>query len=203
MKNKKTVLLLVVLFAALLVGASALYNSLSSQVETQTLAGENVPTEGTSTSQEAAADENGEDEDYTAPDFTVVDGDGSQVHLSDYLGTPVVLNFWASWCSPCKSEMPEFDEAAAKYEGQVQFMMVNLTDGSQETVESAQSFIDSQGYTFPVFYDTEYSAAYAYGTSSIPMTFFVDSDGNLVTYARGAIDGETLELGISMILPEE
>ncbi len=134
-----------------------------------------------------------------APDFTVYDKDGSPVKLSDMKGTPVVLNFWASWCPPCKSEMPDFDEICKEFEGRVIFMMVNLTDGQSETQESAQAFIDSMGYTFPVYFDKDSDAAYKYGIQSIPTTCFIDADGNFVAYASGAISGDILKQGISMI----
>ena len=117
-------------------------------------------------------------------------------------GTPVVLNFWASWCPPCKAEMPEFDEIAKEYADKVAFMMVNLTDGVQETQEKAQAFIDSMGYTFPVYFDKDSDAAYKYGIQSIPTTIFIDANGNLIAGATGAIDGETLRYGISMIYTE-
>ena len=81
------------------------------------------------------------DEKQLAPDFTVYDKDGNPVQLSDFRGKPVVLNFWASWCGPCKSEMPDFDKKAAEMAGDVTFLMVNLTDGYQETVESASAFV--------------------------------------------------------------
>ena len=138
--------------------------------------------------------------DVPAPDFTVVDKDGNPVKLSDFIGKPIVLNFWASWCGPCKMEMPDFDEKAAELEGKVQFLMVNLTDGAQETVETASAFIESQGYTFPVFYDTDQSAAYAYGVYSIPTTYFIDAEGYGIAYASGAISGDLLQSGIDMIL---
>ena len=134
-----------------------------------------------------------------APDFTVYDKDGNTIKLSDMKGTPVVLNFWASWCPPCKAEMPEFDEIAKEYAGKVAFMMVDLTDGVQETQEKAQAFIDSMGYTFPVYFDKDSDAAYKYGIQSIPTTIFIDANGNLVAGATGAIDGDTLRRGISMI----
>ena len=144
--------------------------------------------------------ESGSAEEFEpAPDFTVYDKNGKPVKLSDMKGTPVVLNFWASWCPPCKAEMPEFDEIAKEYEGKVAFMMVNLTDGVQETQEKAQAFIDSMGYTFPVYFDKDSDAAYKYGIQSIPTTIFIDANGNLVAGATGAIDGDTLRRGISMI----
>ncbi len=144
--------------------------------------------------------ETGAAEEYDpAPDFTIYNKEGKAVKLSDMKGTPVVLNFWASWCPPCKAEMPEFDEIAKEYAGKVEFMMVNLTDGVQETQEKAQAFIDTMGYTFPVYFDKDSDAAYKYGIQSIPTTIFIDANGNLVAGATGAIDGETLRYGISMI----
>ena len=134
-----------------------------------------------------------------APDFTVYDFDGNEVKLSDYLGKPVVLNFWASWCGPCKMEMPDFETKCKELEGDVVFMMVNATDGGRETVDTAKQFVADSGYTFPVYYDTEYSAIYAYGVNAFPTTFFIDAEGNLVAYGQGAMSGETLQTGIDMI----
>ena len=80
------------------------------------------------------------------------------------------------------------------------FLMVNMTDNSTETVQTASDFIASQGYTFPVYYDSAQVAAYVYNVTSIPATYFIDAEGNLVTQASGAIDGDTLQKGIDMIL---
>lgn len=137
-----------------------------------------------------------------APDFTVYDADGNPHKLSDLKGKPVVLNFWASWCPPCKAEMPEFDETCKELAGKVEFMMVNLTDGATETVESARNFIHMMEYSFPVYYDTDIDAASKYGITSIPTTFFIDADGNLVAHATGAIDKALLMRGIGMVYAE-
>ena len=137
-----------------------------------------------------------------APDFTALDREGNEVKLSDFFGKPIVLNFWASWCPPCKAELPDFETVFKKYEGKVTFLMVNLTDGQRETVEIAKSFVESQGYTFPVYFDTKYEASYNYGVSSIPQTYFIDAEGNLVAYATGMITGSQLEEGIGMIYSE-
>ena len=137
-----------------------------------------------------------------APDFTVYDLQGNPVKLSDFLGTPVVLNFWASWCGPCKAEMPEFDQVCKALEGKVQFLMINLTDGNAETVESASAFIADAGYGFPVFYDTATEAAMAYGVQSIPTTFFITARGEAAAYYTGTMPKALLEQGIAMILPE-
>ena len=184
----KKLLILMLTFALLLSGCAA---GTAAEVTEPAAAEvtESAPTEAASTEAPKIA----------APDFTVYDIDGNEVKLSDYLGKPVVLNFWASWCGPCKMEMPDFDEKAKELERKVQFLMVNLTDGSQETVETASAFIAAQGYTFPVFYDTDQSAAYAYGVYSIPTTYFIDAEGYAVAYAGGAIGADVLQKGIDMI----
>lgn len=144
-------------------------------------------------------DSSQEDEiDYSAPDFTVLDADENSVKLSDYFGKPIVLNFWASWCYYCKEEMPDFNQAYLD-NSDIQFMMVNVTDGSQETLSSAKKFIEDSEFEFPVFYDTELDAAITYGASGLPMTVFINKDGELVTYARGLLSAENLQKGIELI----
>ena len=189
--NKKLGWFLGLLALVLLIGGtSVLYNRMSAEAAPPPVAA--APTETETTEEEAV-------EPVAAPDFTALDSEGNSVQLSDYLGTPVILNFWASWCSPCKSEMPDFDAAYQQYGDEIQFMMVNMTDGGQETLESAKDFIAESGYSFPVFFDTEYSAAMAYGVSSIPATYFVNAEGNLVAYGIGPLDLEALETGIGML----
>lgn len=137
-------------------------------------------------------------DEYAAPDFTVLDENGETVKLSDYFGKPIVLNFWASWCYYCKEEMPDFNTAYHE-NPDIQFFMINVTDGNQETLDSAKSFIKEAGYDFPVFYDTELNAAITYGASGLPMTIFIDQNGNLITYANGMLSAETLNKGIALI----
>lgn len=137
--------------------------------------------------------------DTKAPDFTVQDRDGKAVSLHSLEGKPVIVNFWASWCPPCKAEMPDFEAAYKQHGGDIQFMMVNMTDGGRETVATAEQFIQQQGYTFPVYFDTEQDAAFTYGVSAIPTTYFIDAQGNLVAYAAGAITSQQLEQGIAMM----
>lgn len=134
----------------------------------------------------------------TAPDFTVLDTDGNQVKLSDFFGQPIVLNFWATWCPPCKAELPDFEKACAENDDVV-FLMVNLTDGSRDTVDVVNAFISQNGYTFPVYYDTSYSAANAYGVSSIPVTYFIDRSGNVAVSHLGMISSQALADGMEKI----
>lgn len=89
--------------------------------------------------------------------------------------------------------MPAFEAAYQAAGEDVQFLMVNLTDGISETVATASAFIAEAGYTFPVFYDTAYMANTAYDVSSIPASFFIDEEGNLVDSHVGAMDELTLQ----------
>ena len=202
-RSKWLVPVLTLAFVLLMVGAYVLYDRLSEGAG-PSLSHPETP-EVTETPEEGVpspAPEEETEELSMAPDFTVYDGEGNPVKLSDFVGTPVIVNFWASWCGPCKSEMPAFDALCAKYEGKVAFLMVNLTDGSRETVEGAQSFIQSAGYTFPVYFDTDSSAAMAYGVYSIPATYLIDAEGHAVAYGIGALSEETMESAIGMILED-
>lgn len=125
-----------------------------------------------------------------AIDFTATDIDGNEVKLSDFYGKPIVLNFWASWCSPCQYEMPHFQTLYDELGEEVQFIMLNLADGYQETVEKASEFIESNQYTFPVYYDTNLDAAFKYAVYSIPVTYFINSDGEIVETHRGIFEKE-------------
>ena len=189
MRRNKTLLIILLAFAAVLGGAYALYDRLSGMVETDQL-----------TVEEEAAQETEETEAVQAPDFTVYDGEGNAVQLSDYFGRPIVLNFWASWCGPCQSEMPEFEAAYGELGEEIHFLMVNMTTG-RETQESADEFLTSAGYTFPVLYDTEGDAMTTYGAYSLPTTYFIDAEGYAIARAVGALDGEVLQQGIDMIAP--
>lgn len=133
-----------------------------------------------------------ESQEIMAPDFSMTDENGEKVSLSDYFGKPVMLNFWATWCGPCKMEMPHFDKAYQEYQDRMNFLIVDLTDGSRDTVESASAFIEEEGYSFPIFFDTEGEGAYTYGIDSIPTTFFINADGTLEAYQIGALTEELL-----------
>ncbi len=175
----------------------------SSDIDANETDNSSSDTNDTETSSNTTSEETASKTERIAPDFTVYDLEGNQINLSDFFGKPIIVNFWASWCGPCQMEMPDFDEAYADYKDEIEFLMVNMTDGSRETLEKASSFIKEKGYSFPVYYDTEYSAAITYSVSSLPTTYFIDAEGILTAHARGAIDADTLQKGIDMIYTNE
>ena len=189
-------LIWVLAFAVVIVGASVLYNRLSAEVELGGVA--TVATEAA-----VAEDPTGETEEARgseAPDFTVYDLEGNAHKLSDFRGKPVLLNFWASWCGPCQMEMPDFQKFYESHGDKVHFVIANLTDGQQETVESASAFIAEKGYTFPVYYDTDIDAAMKYGVNAVPVSYFIDAEGYFVAWAQGALSADMLQQGMDMLL---
>jgi peroxiredoxin len=180
MSQKTRTILLIAVFAVFIGAAVFMYNALSKEV---------------SPGNTINAAQGGNE----APDFTVVDSEGNSVRLSELLGKPVVLNFWASWCPPCKDEMREFDEIYAEVGEDIGFMMVDLADGQRETIETGARYVEEQGFSFPVYFDTEQEAMQAYGIMYIPTTLFIDKDGYIASSAQGAIDAEALRKGIALI----
>lgn len=214
MNNKIKYLVIAALFVGVFAAAVIGYNALSKAYtpppvnltlpDSGSTGGETVPSDmDTPSAEETEPAE--ESEEVLAPDFTVLDLDGADVTLADRLadGKPIVLNFWATWCGPCKSELPYFDKASAEYADEVTFMLINLTDGSRETVDGVKGFMETNGYSFPVYFDTEYSAAIPYGANSIPLTYFVTSDGVVVGGYMGAMPEETLYNYLEQLLELE
>lgn len=184
MKSKVLkVIICAVVFVAALAGGLYLYDKLSqsySEPETSGSA-QDVPL------QQAKA-------------FTVYDSDGREVSLSSLKGKPVVLNFWATWCGPCKVELPHFQKAYEKYGDEVQFLLVNMGKKWNDTPEQARELFSENGYTMPIYYDTDGAAADTYAIHSIPQTFFINADGEQTNYTIGSVSAKALEAYIEAIL---
>lgn len=183
MKNGTKYIILAVVFVVLLFAAVKGYGYLKENYEPETT---------TSQSSENGGQSESDADRQAAPDFTVYDAEGNSVQLSGMQGNMTIVNFWATWCYPCRYEMPDFQSAYEKYGEDVNFMMINLTDGSRDTVEGVKDFIALNDYTFPVYYDTEMDAANTYGAYSIPRTFIIDPEGYIVFSATGPVNEATL-----------
>lgn len=138
-----------------------------------------------------------------AKDFVVYDENLNKVKLSDYIGRPVVVNFWASWCPPCKAEMPLFNELSNKYKGEeLAVLMVDLPDGDRETMDKAKQFIKDNNYNMKILFDNDGIAANNYNISSIPRTLFIDKHGYIVEDHTGQITKDELENQINSLLSD-
>ena len=138
--------------------------------------------------------------DELAPDFRLTDLDGNVVMLSDFRGKTVVLNFWATWCPPCREEMPEFqelwDHRGADGTDDLVVLAVNFL--RDDTVGAATNFIAANEFTFPVVFDTTRGdVAARYGVRGLPATFFIDRTGIVRTTALGPVFGNLLETGVA------
>ena len=104
------------------------------------------------------------------PNFTLTDLSGKNVSLSDYKGKVVVLNFWASWCPPCKAEMPEFNEMDREFKksGDTVLLAINMTDGRRETKKKVETFISEQKYKMRVLLDSEGKASNLFDIRYLP-----------------------------------
>lgn len=182
-------LLLVISFVAVLAVCVFAYNKLSESYAPGTGIDNTVSSE---TQPDAKAD--------MAPDFSVLSTNGNTVSLSDHFGKPIIVNFWASWCGPCTGELPAFEKLYGEYGDEIVFMMVNMTDGAQETQNSAMRFLVNSDYSFPVYLDTDMEAATAYGVYFIPQTVLINERGEIVHTHFEAVSEETLRESIETYL---
>ena len=157
-----------------------------SSTETQEEATETEPEE-----EEEAAEEV---KTIPAIDFTLKDQYGNTHTLSDYKGKTVFLNFWATWCSPCRAEMPDIQKLYEEFQQEdVVILGVAAPNlGREKSEVGIKGFLEENGYTYPVVMDTEAEAFQAYGINSFPTTFMIDKDGNVFGYIPGQLSEETM-----------
>ncbi|MEN8700580.1 TlpA disulfide reductase family protein [Bacillus infantis] len=128
-----------------------------------------------------------------APDFTLTDIEGKTVSLSDYKGKRVFLNFWASWCPPCKAEMPDMQELyEEKTIGDFEILAVNMTF-IEKNKGDEMDFVKDNGLTFPIPLDVKGQVMGEYEIMAYPTSFFIDSDGIIRSRVMGAVDKDFIE----------
>jgi len=191
MRQKLKIVIGISAFALLFCIAAIAYNAVGKQVKPDS---EALPANSGDTDNSAANKQK-------APDFGMIDRNGNNVTLSGIIagGKPVVVNFWASWCPPCKVEMPDFNKVYLEIGGEINFVMVDMTNGRRETVQIGMKYVDDNKFSFPVYFDTKQEGAYAYGIRAIPTTLFIDREGYIVTGVQGAIDEKRLRRDIELI----
>ncbi|HFE66436.1 MAG TPA: TlpA family protein disulfide reductase [Chloroflexi bacterium] len=151
----------------------------------------------TPTTTTAAPPSNGVEVGLPAPAFNLKSLDGEQVALSDHLGEVVVVNFWATWCPPCRAEMPGIEQVYQAYQADG---VVVLAINGQEEPALVKSFIDENGFTFPVLLDGNAEALRAYNARSFPMTVIVDRDGVVQYKQVGPVTPAQLEALLEPLL---
>lgn len=129
-----------------------------------------------------------------APDFTLTDLAGQSVKLSDFKGKIVVLNFWASWCPPCKAEMPDLEQIAQDFRSSPDriLLAVNLTDGTREKESDARNYVTNNHFSMRVLLDHKGQIADDYGITGIPATFIIDRQGNIYQTIKGSTNRATI-----------
>ncbi|CEP40045.1 cytochrome c biogenesis protein/redoxin [Paraclostridium sordellii] len=140
---------------------------------------------------------NNKEEKTKALDFTLYDQYGKEHKLSDYKGKTIFLNLWATWCPPCRDEMPYIEELYKEYNKNTDEVIIlgvaspNL--GQEGDAKHVKDFLKQEGYTFPVLLDEGGSLVYQYGISSFPSTFIIDKDGYITQYVPGGMDKDTMK----------
>lgn len=128
---------------------------------------------------------------FMAPDFTLTNEAGEEVNLNQLKGKPVFINFWASWCPPCKQEMPYIQEAYEKYSDQVVFLGVNIT--ISDIKEDAIAFMKSNQYEMPILFDYKGDVTDLYRSNTIPTSYFINKDGMIKAKHIGAMTFDQIE----------
>ncbi|USK48487.1 TlpA family protein disulfide reductase [Bacillus sp. CMF12] len=134
-----------------------------------------------------------------APDFELSDMEGNPVKLSDYRGKAVLLNFWATWCPPCRAEMPHMEKLYNKYKDEnFDILAVNLTN-TEKNSSDAEKFVKELGLTFTIPMDVKGEAGSDYNIMAYPTSYFIDSDGVIREKVLGALNEEYMEKEIKKL----
>ena len=129
-----------------------------------------------------------------AYDFALLDREGNEISLSSLQGKVVFLNFWASWCGPCKVEMPHMQKVYEEYKDKdVVILAVNITASEKDGIKGVTSFLDENKYTFPVVFDMDGSVSTKFRVSGIPTTYIIDKDGIIVNRVTGALSEDSIK----------
>lgn len=184
MKEKRNFIISVVVLIVVVLSGSIAYNMLQPQAQQAVSSSQADPSSdlgSTGSSSGSSSSSTGTVAGKTLTDFTVLDSSGNQVKLSSLRGKPTVVGVWATWCSYCVKEAPALQTLFDTYGDRVNFMMIDAVDGRRETVETGKQWVQQNGYTYPVYFDTDLSASYATEAYYLPTTIILNADGTVYT----------------------
>lgn len=136
---------------------------------------------------------------YRSPQFTLSSTLGEEISLADFRGQPVVLNFWATWCPPCRAEVPHFQDASVKYNGRAAILGID----QGEPLPVVADFASTYGLSYPLLLDLDGVVNRQYGVAALPTTVFVDANGTVREVYTGIVNGAVLEDRIERLLAEK
>lgn len=204
MRKTGSIVLWIVASVLVIVALYSLYNRIKPEITSRLNPQQNIEntqdSDETTVKDKTANEKDGQKEPdreiIMASDFTLKDLEGKTVKLSDFRGKIVVLNFWATWCPPCREELPDLDEVSkelAKGEDAV-FLGVNITDGIRDTESKVQKFVKDNKLSMQVLLDHggKVASMEPYVVEGIPTTFFINRDGSIYGKIPGATDKETI-----------
>lgn len=225
-KKSRTLLITVISFVVLIVVASVAYNALREstpsvaftpqvaavpQQPAQAPSATNQSSTEPSTEQETAEAEQSESaepaetesEEPKMPNLPFFTLDGEEILFEDIRkGKPVVINYFASWCPPCKEELPHFQRAFDEYGDRISFIFLNAMDGQRETKATLETFVKQTNFTGPIYTD-EGLFGYVFQTNSLPTTVFVNADGTLANGYLGYVSESVLIENLEALLTQE
>lgn len=148
-------------------------------------------------SSQGASSDNSKTNGEKAPNFTLTDLNGKKVSLEDFRGKNVYLNFWATWCPPCRNEMPEIEKVYQQYKDK-DFVVLAVDLG--EDKDTVKKFIEQNKYNFNVLLDSDQTVAQQYNISAIPVSYFIDKQGNVVSKRVGALSEQEMQSYVKQLI---
>ena len=139
---------------------------------------------------------------FPSREFTYYDLDGTAYKASDLIGKPAIINFLASWCPPCKAELPFFRDAYEEYGNDIAFLFVDMCGGGGDRPQDMIALFEKESYLMPLYFDTDGEAAAVYEVSAIPTTVFIDEKGYITDLHVGAMMADSLQEEIQMLLAD-
>ncbi|XJS10831.1 TlpA family protein disulfide reductase [Aerococcaceae bacterium WGS1372] len=138
---------------------------------------------------------------WRGPSTTYLDAEDNVYRLLDNAGEPMIINIWASWCPPCRDEMPLFEQAYQEYGEDITFLMLNaLESRPSETKEVALNYVESIDLSMPVYFDNKFANQIEFSASTLPLTAVLDADGEVVEIVRGQVSPAKLKQMINKVL---